>query len=362
MSQINTLIKPTHQCNMRCKYCFAEKYGYDDNILEMSSLKRYLFLLSQKYQYINLVWHGGEPLMVSLDFYDEIYNYCSHLDSKFIYSLQTNGSLLNEENINFFKKHKTSIGLSFDGISNEISRGNTKKIISNIELLQKNEMFPGAVLVVNQNNVNNLINEYEYFKSLGIGMKINPMFNDGAARKNIFLSLDPELYIKNFINFFKYWTLDINCNISVSTFMELVNLIINENTGVCTHNSCLGKWICLDSNGHIYPCDRLCLNEYDFGDVNEIKSIDDIFQSKKFISLLMKSIKQREICISDCKYFKNCYGGCNANAILSRDKKNNISCYIQKEILKELKDYVISLGQLKEYEKLNHSLRKVLIK
>ena len=102
MSQINTLIKPTNECNMRCKYCFAEKYGYSDSILDLKILKKYLKLLSLKYDYINLVWHGGEPLMVPLSYYEEAYDYCQKLDSKFIYSIQTNGTLLNKENIDFF--------------------------------------------------------------------------------------------------------------------------------------------------------------------------------------------------------------------------------------------------------------------
>ncbi len=44
-------------------------------------------------------------------------------------------------------------------------------------------MYPGAIIVVNQNNVRSLIEEYEYFKKLNLGMKMNPMFNDGAAKR-----------------------------------------------------------------------------------------------------------------------------------------------------------------------------------
>lgn len=215
MSQINTLIKPTHDCNMRCKYCFHEKYGYSGEILEMEKLKKYIELLSKKYKYINLVWHGGEPLTVPLAYYEEIYDYCKKLDSKFIYSLQTNGVLLNQEKIDFFKNNDTSIGLSFDGLSNESTRGNTKTILDNIKLLQENEIYAGAIMVVNQNNVSNLIEEYEYFNSLNLGMKINPMFNDGAAKDNKFFDLCPNDYVSNFINFFKFWAKDTECNINV---------------------------------------------------------------------------------------------------------------------------------------------------
>lgn len=362
MSQINTLIKPTHECNMRCRYCFAEKYGYNSSLLELKTLKRYLELLSRKYDHINIVWHGGEPLIAPLSYYEEAYNYCQKLDSKFTYSIQTNGTLLNDKNISFFKEHDTSIGLSFDGLSNDKTRANTKTIISKIKLLQSKEIYPGAIIVVNQNNVNNLIEEYEYFKKLNLGMKMNPMFNDGAAKENKFFNLNPDEYIKNFNNFFKYWAFDLNCNINVSTCIDYANLIINQYSGICTHNSCLKKWLCLDSNGHLYPCDRLCLNEYDLGDILNMNTIDEAFENENFINLLKKNILRRQECIEYCEYFKNCYGGCNANAILNEINNNDVSCYIQKGILSELKKFITELKCEKKYDKLNYSLTKILIK
>ena len=53
MEQINTLIKPTNDCNMRCKYCFAEKYGYEKSLLDINKLKIYIELLTKKYKYIH---------------------------------------------------------------------------------------------------------------------------------------------------------------------------------------------------------------------------------------------------------------------------------------------------------------------
>ncbi len=360
MAQINTLIKPTHECNMRCKYCFHEKYGYDNKLLDINILKKYIKLLSKKYHYINIVWHGGEPLLAPLSYYEEIYDFCKKLNSQIFYSLQTNGTLLTQENINFFKENNTNIGLSFDGLSNDLTRSFTNKILNNITLLQENGFYPGAVMVVNQYNVNNLINEYEFFKSKKLGMKINPMFNDGAAKENNFFNLNPDDYIKNFINFFKYWANDKDCNINVSTCEELVNLIVNEHSGVCTFNSCLGKWLCLDSNGCIYPCDRLCTDKYRLGDTKNMFSINEVFQNDNFLSLLENSIKKREECIKKCEYYKNCYAGCNANAILSKENNDNVACYIQKNILKEIKEYITySKNSL---ENMNYNYARILNK
>ena len=342
MSQINTLIKPTHNCNLRCNYCFHEKYGYEKKLLDMNKLKKYIDLLSENYKYINLVWHGGEALTVSLDYYEEIYNYCDSKNSKFMFSVQTNGTLLTPKIVDFFNRTNTNIGLSFDGLNNELMRRHTYETLEGIKLLQKNNYNPGAIIVINQNNVKNLINEYEYFKSMNLSMKINPMFNDGAAVKGGLPSLDPNEYIKFFTNFFKYWINDKTCNINVTTCEELVNLVLNEHSKVCTFNSCLGKWLCLDSDGIIYPCDRLCTDEYNLGNIEDITSISEVFMNDNFLKLLEKSILRRDECIKTCEYYKNCYSGCNANSILSELEGINISCYIQKGILKELKEYILN--------------------
>lgn len=362
MSQINTLIKPTHYCNMRCKYCFGEKYGYEKEVLDIEKLKKYIGLLSKKYQFINLVWHGGEPLSVPLSYYEEIYHFCKKQDSRFFYSLQTNGSLLNGENIDFFSKNNTNIGLSFDGISNEKTRGNTEEILKGINLLQQNGLYPGAVMVVTQHNVDKLEAEYSYFKSLNLGMKMNPMFNDGAARNNSFFDLNPDEYIKNFISFFKLWAYDTDCNINVSTCLELIDLIISERSDICTFNSCLGKWLCFDSNGHIYPCDRLCLEQFDLGDVSKMESINEAFENGTFINLLRASISRRTECMNSCDLYSNCYSGCNANAILANEINDNFSCYIQKGILNGIKDFVLSLNNRRDLNDYNPTLVKKLVK
>jgi len=80
------------------------------------------------------------------------------------------------------------------------------------------------------------------------------------------------------------------------------------------------------------------------------------------IKLLQRSISRRQNCIEECKYFKNCYGGCNAKAILNESNRNNVSCYIQKGILEGIRNFIIELNNQKEYDKLNYSLSKILIR
>lgn len=47
---------------------------------------------------------------------------------------------------------------------------------------------------------------------------------------------------------------------------------------------------------------------------------------------------------------------------LHESNRNNVSCYIQKRILEGIKNFIIELNNQKEYDKLNYSLSKILIR
>ena len=177
--------------------------------------------------------------------------------------------------------------------SNEQTRGHTLEILNSIGLLQENGFKTGAVMVVNKTNIANLINEYKLFDSMGVGLKLNPIFIDGEAKQHVNdLGINPDEYVKHFVEFFRYWSTDKTGNINVTTCHELVNLILNEHSGVCTFNSCLGKWLCLDLDANIYPCDRLCTLDYSYGNVDNLSDISQIFESDVFYHLLKKVLKE----------------------------------------------------------------------
>lgn len=135
---------------------------------------------------------------------------------------------------------------------------------------------------------------------------------------------------------------------------------MNKKSNVCTNNSCLGKWLCFDSCGNIYPCDRLCMEEYKLGNIDDIKSIESVFESETFISLLQQCVERRRNCMTSCDLYEYCYGGCNANSILYENDSPNISCYIHKEILIQIKNYLNMILKEPSYNDLNNNLLKIL--
>ena len=114
----------SHDCNLACKYCFAEEGKYHQGKRELMSFevgKRALdFLVENSGNRHNLEvdFFGGEPLM-NFDVVKQLVKYGRSIedkyDKKFRFTLTTNGVLLNDEILEFANKEMGNLVLSIDG-------------------------------------------------------------------------------------------------------------------------------------------------------------------------------------------------------------------------------------------------------
>ena len=82
MSVINLIIKPTSECNLRCKYCYHASTNYVCGTIEKAKLEKLLDLASNEYKDIKITWHGGEPMLLGIKFYEEIFKFQKELEKK----------------------------------------------------------------------------------------------------------------------------------------------------------------------------------------------------------------------------------------------------------------------------------------
>ena len=112
-----------HDCNLRCKYCFADEGEYKGCRKPMSAEvgKRaidYVLENSGNIKNIEVDLFGGEPLMV-FDTIKEIVDYAKEKDKLYNknirFTMTTNATLLNDEIIGYIDKNMGNIILSIDG-------------------------------------------------------------------------------------------------------------------------------------------------------------------------------------------------------------------------------------------------------
>ena len=113
-----------HDCNLACKYCFAEGgeyHSHDRSLMSFETGKKALdFLVDHSGNRKNLEvdFFGGEPLM-NFDVVKQLVEYGRSIEKEknknFRFTLTTNAMLLNDEITEFLNKEMSNVVLSIDG-------------------------------------------------------------------------------------------------------------------------------------------------------------------------------------------------------------------------------------------------------
>ena len=120
----NLMIKPAGSlCNLDCHYCYyldkAEIYGGRQPRMSLEMLEKLTkeYIAANDVPEVTFNWHGGEPLVMGLDFYKKAVEFQKqYADGKIIHNtLQTNGTMITRETADFFAQNNFLLGISIDG-------------------------------------------------------------------------------------------------------------------------------------------------------------------------------------------------------------------------------------------------------
>jgi radical SAM protein with 4Fe4S-binding SPASM domain len=222
------------------------------------------------------------------------------------------------------KRYNWTIGISYDGINNTNTRRHDDIVLNNIKMCTEMYRAPGIITVVDNNSVKNLSNNYEHFKESGIQvMQFNTVFQ--AADAEIFKDNAVDIYIEELAKLFDKWLYDPG-PLFIRNFEEFLGRLINNQGYICVYQgSCFNKWVCIDVNGDILPCDRWYtlnstpdLNKFIFGNVATTRDITKVHNTDGFKELVAISSARKNRCKNElnCEIYDFCNGGCNMNAIV----------------------------------------------
>ncbi|HLP59783.1 MAG TPA: radical SAM protein [Candidatus Deferrimicrobium sp.] len=142
----------SEKCNLRCKYCaYSGQYLYNrkhsNKIMNIETMKKavdFYFSHNTANKEKNISFYGGEPLL-NFNTIKECVNYCKNQYCRETqFNMTTNGTLLNEEKINFLAENNFSLLISIDG-PKEIhdryrvfknAKGTFNTIIKNIKFMK----------------------------------------------------------------------------------------------------------------------------------------------------------------------------------------------------------------------------------
>ena len=337
---ISILAVPTDACNLNCTYCFHKPHFDASKVMSLDTLERTIDLACSEYSSVQFVWHGGEPLLAGVDFYRHAIEFQKkYKDCVVKNRIQCNLTLLNDEYAAFFATNHFGVDSSFDGVCNEITRGNTEIILNNYRRYTSYGQKVGFIMVLSSYTIFSLIESYELFKSIGANFSINNYLPLSFKEEDPFV-VEPEVIVERLSELFDYWVNDEFCCIHLNTFEEYLRYFLQGKTNKCRFNSCLGHWICVRPNGQIMPCNRFFPERYSYGNICNIERIGDVFNSCGFKLILSEATKRKESCRC-CDLYMLCKGGCNNVAYVGGGVgyPNKIYCYVLREITTHIKTW-----------------------
>jgi len=172
------VLKVTRDCNLRCKYCYiknkdkykGEQMGLDtfQHLIDRLVLDRAKSLRPNLPDTIQIIFHGGEPTLLTPTKLAEFIAYANQKIPKVEFGMQTNMTNLNQEWIDFFKKYQITPGVSIDGWTDRDNtmRAETMSLVNKLDILKKSGVGYGALMVLTKNNIKKFLLNYRRLNEL----------------------------------------------------------------------------------------------------------------------------------------------------------------------------------------------------
>ncbi len=346
------MLKPAGaHCNLACKYCYyleknklyptAQRHLMSDEMLEQFTRE---YIEAQTMNQVLFTWHGGEPLLRSIDFYRKALS----LQQKYAGGrridnvIQTNGTLLTDEWCEFFAQNHWLVGISIDGPQPDhdhyrltaAGKPSWKKVMQGIKLLKKHGVEWNAMAVVNAYNANHPLEFYRFFKENGCQfLQFTPIVErltrheDGrtlaslADKDEISLSeasVAPEQWGYFLCAIFDEWVRNDVGKIFVEIFDCTLANWMGISPGICAYSKECGHAGVMEHNGDVYSCDHFVFPEYKLGNIRDHSLIDMLYgeQQQEFSRLKHSSLPRQ---CKECDMEFACHGECPKNRFM-KDK------------------------------------------
>lgn len=323
-------------CNLRCSYCYylGKKKFYPEEkryILTDELLEKFIqqYLESQTMFDVLFTWHGGEALMRNIDFYKKAlllqkkYARGRRIDN----SIQTNGTLLNDDWCKFFKDNHFLVGISIDGpqhCHDQYRRTVDGKpsfiqVMKGLNLLKKHEVEYNVMAVVNDYNVDYPLEFYRFFKEtdsrfIQFAPIVETLPNGELASWNV----PAEKWGDFLIAIFDEWVRKDVGQFYIQYFDSTLANWVGEQPGTCILAKTCGHAGVMEFNGDVYSCDHYVFPEYKLGNIRN-QTLTEMMYTDKQIQFGQDKQEKLPTPCKNCEFLFACNGECPKNRIISTE-------------------------------------------
>jgi uncharacterized protein len=335
--EFQVFVKPIGSiCNLNCHYCYylkkedlypkGESFRMPDSILEQYILQH---ISASSGPVINFSWHGGEPLLLGLDYFRKIValqRKHQPKNQRITNGIQTNGMLLDEEWCRFLAEEGFTVGLSVDGTKELHDRYRITKsqnpthteTMRGYRLLQQHRVPCDILCVVHAENVRHPTEVYRFFKQIGaqyIGflplVELQPEGNSDVSRRTV----PAEAWGSFLCTVFDEWKSRDIGKAKVQLFEEAARTAFGQDHALCIFRKTCGEIPVVEHNGDFFSCDHFVDAGHRLGNIQETPLVDLLEgQAQRAFGDAKWNTLPRHC--RACEVLNMCYGGCLKDRIL----------------------------------------------
>ncbi|WP_298517394.1 radical SAM protein [uncultured Kordia sp.] len=335
----------THDCNMRCGYCYAGEKTKTS--MTQATLKQSINFVVEEVQRkkatkLVIAFLGGEPLMEKQKLF-YVHDECKRRlgeEVNVVGQLSTNGLLLTESLMKDLTDRNIMVSLSLDGTPETMQKqrptiGNSdySKIMDRtIKNVLKHNPFTNAFCVVTPASSKNLYENITWIYDQGLRF-INCTLDYSAE----WTYQDFEILATEYEKLTKWY--EEKCNNVEHFYLSCFDERIQTHTkkpAACANKCSIGNnQISIAPNGDIYPCMQFVKPAHEADERMQLGTVKEGFVSAKLNQFRADVIKDKPEC-SGCKLKERCSTWCsciNYSSTKSVSKASPVACHHEKMLI-----------------------------
>ena len=352
----HVMSKPTGAiCNLDCEYCFflskEQLYPGSGFRMEPAVHEAYVSQLLEAHQgadEVVVAFQGGEPTLMGLEFFRRTLE----LEEKFrrpgqqiLNTIQTNGTLLDDEWGVFLREHDFLVGLSIDGPramhdAFRVDKGGKPtfdRVVRGLDVLHRHGVEWNALTTVNAANGAHGREVYTFLRDeLGaqfvqlipiverVTAELLPLAETGWGNRRrerplyrqegslvTHRTVGAEQYGQFLVDVFEEWARHDVGDVFVQVFdTALAHWMGMDQVGMCVHNRTCGSAVALEHNGDLYSCDHYVEADYLLGNIAGGRTLLELVTSPRQKSFGQAKLDSLPEYCRRCDVRFACNGGC----------------------------------------------------
>ncbi|MBN1880989.1 MAG: SPASM domain-containing protein [Deltaproteobacteria bacterium] len=351
------IFKPTEACNGNCIYCdVVRKDAAGDNTLSVERLEL-LFVRINEYlenhprERFQLIWHGGEPLILGPDYFEQAYRFqqthCAETKGRLTHEIQSNMTLFSSKFVEIFKKLGiTKVSTSYDPIPNIRGLGKTidsdaynRSFLKGVRALEEAGLDWAMIYVVTRFSLERPLDLFYFLTNFTPdgSVMFNPVYF--FERQPMDLAITPDEFVDFLGKIFTVWWPHRDRYPTIQPFYSLTKTIVDGQPSLICGESgaCADSHISLGPSGTLSQCGRS-------SDWNLIRlgSLDDITLDEAFAAEGKETLRERQAIVrqgdcASCRFWDICHGGCPLDAMVDTGSFMNRSplCVVKRRFIEE---------------------------